>query len=311
MARATVQLDKSRPLSHYLKRDSALYVMLAFPVLIALIFRYVPIVAMVIAFKEYNFVDGIFGSEWAGLKWFDRFFSSRNFNEIFTNTLKVSISSFLIGFPMPIILALSLNEVPSARFKRSVQIASYLPYFISTVIVVGMMNQILSPTTGIVNNVINNLGGSSIQFATTPKYFIPMYVISGIWSGMGYSSIIYLSALSGISAELYEAAIVDGAGRWQKIRYITLPGIMPTIGILFLMSAGSLFTVGFEKALLMQNNLNISASEVIGTYVYKQGLVQLNYSYSTAIDIFQGVLNFTLLALVNGLARKYAEISLW
>ena len=303
--------DKDTSLGKSLQRDTALYIMLLLPLTIAIIFRYVPIAYLGIAFEDYNFVDGLFGSEWVGLKWFQKFFGYRNFGLLLTNTLKISFSSLIFGFPCPIIFALMLNEVTSNRFKKAIQTASYLPYFVSTVIVIGMMNQILSPTTGVVNDVIKALGGQAINFNTEPKYFLPMYVLSGIWSSLGYNSILYLSALSGISQELYEAAEVDGAGRWRKIWHITLPGILPTILILLLMNLGSLLSVGFEKALLMQNDLNLSASEIIGTYVYKQGIIQMNYSYSAAVDLFQGVLNLTLVTIFNTISKKAADISLW
>ncbi|MDD6174724.1 MAG: ABC transporter permease subunit [Firmicutes bacterium] len=303
--------DKDTSLGKSLQRDTALYIMLLLPLTIAIIFRYVPIAYLGIAFEDYNFVDGLFGSEWVGLKWFQKFFGYRNFGLLLTNTLKISFSSLIFGFPCPIIFALMLNEVTSNRFKKAIQTASYLPYFVSTVIVIGMMNQILSPTTGVVNDVIKALGGQAINFNTEPKYFLPMYVVSGIWSSLGYSSILYLSALSGISQELYEAAEVDGAGRWRKMWHITLPGIMPTILILLLMNLGSLLSVGFEKALLMQNDLNLSASEIIGTYVYKQGIGRMEYSYSAAVDLFQGVLNLTLVTIFNTISKKAADISLW
>lgn len=303
--------DRDTSFATSVKRDTALYIMLLLPVTIAVIFRYIPIGYLGIAFEKYNFVDGLFGSEWVGLKNFEKFFGYRKFGLLVSNTLKVSFFSLLFGFPCPIIFALMLNEVKNNRFKKVIQTASYLPYFVSTVIVIGMMNQILSPTTGVVNDVIKALGGDAIMFNTEPKYFLPMYVISGIWSSLGYSSILYLSALSGISQELYEAAEVDGAGRWRKMWHITLPGILPTILILLLMNLGSLLSVGFEKAYLMQNDLNVSASEIIGTYVYKQGIIKMDYSYSAAVDLFQGVLNLTLVTIFNTISRKAADVSLW
>ncbi|NLD86778.1 MAG: sugar ABC transporter permease [Clostridiales bacterium] len=293
------------------KNDIALYIMLLVPVTVAVIFRYIPIGALIMSFKDYNFVQGILGSPWVGFKWFEKFLSSAKFATIFLNTLKISVYSLVFSFPCPIILALSLNEVTNDKFKRAVQTASYLPYFVSTVVVISMMNQILSPTTGIVNNVIVAMGGTAINFQADPKAFLPMYIISGIWSGIGYSSILYLSALTGISQELYEAAVVDGAGRWRKMFHITIPGILPTIVILLLMNLGTLLNVGFEKAYLMQNDLNISASEIIGTYVYKQGLVKLDYSYSAAVGMFQSVINLVLITVVNTISKKVADISLW
>ena len=293
------------------KNDIALYIMIAVPVIVAILFRYIPIASLVMAFKDYNFVQGVWGSPWVGLKWFEKFFTNVKFAEIFLNTLKIAIYSQLFSFPCPIILALSLNEVRSNKYKRLIQTASYLPYFVSTVVVISMMNQILSPTTGVVNNIIVALGGTAHNFQADPNAFRTMYIVSGIWSGVGYSSILYLSALSGISQELYEAASVDGAGRWRKMWHITLPGIAPTIIILFLMNLGTLLNVGFEKAYLMQNDLNIKTSEVIGTYVYKQGLIKLEYSYSAAVDMFQAVLNLILITVVNTFTKKIADISLW
>jgi len=293
------------------KNDIALYIMILVPVVVAIMFRYLPIASLVMAFKDYNFVQGVWGSPWVGLKWFEKFLGSKKFVDIFLNTLKIAIYSQLFSFPCPIILALSLNEVQSSKYKRIIQTASYLPYFVSTVVVIGMMNQILSPTTGVVNNIIVALGGTAHNFQADPNAFRTMYIASGIWSGVGYSSILYLSALSGISQELYEAASVDGAGRWRKMWHITLPGIAPTIIILFLMNLGTLLNVGFEKAYLMQNDLNLKTSEVIGTYVYKQGLIKLEYSYSAAVDMFQAVLNLILITVVNSVTNKIADISLW
>lgn len=265
----------------------------------------------IIAFKDYDFMKGIWGSNFIGLKWFAKFLNNKKFISILWNTLSLSISSLLLSFPWPIILAISLNEVTSQKFKRSIQTFSYLPYFISTVVIVGIMNQLLSPTTGVVNSIITMLGGNAINFITKPSWFKPIYIISGIWSGVGYNSILYLSALTSINPELYEASFIDGAGRWDKIYHITLPGILPVIIILFLLSLGSLINIGYEKAYLMQNSLNLSASEIIGTYVYKQGLISLQYSYSTAVGLFQSLLNFILITVANSISRKVADISLW
>jgi putative aldouronate transport system permease protein len=293
------------------KNDIALYVMLIFPVVIVIIFRYIPMAGTIIAFKDYDFTKGIWGSNFIGFKWFARFLGNKRFISIFRNTLSLSVNSLIFSFPWPIILAISLNEVTNQKFKRSIQTFSYLPYFISTVVVVGIMHQILSPTTGVVNNIITFFGGEAINFITQPKWFKPIYIISGIWSNIGYNSIIYLSALTTINPELYEASFIDGAGRWDKIYHITLPGILPVIIILFLLSLGSLINIGYEKAYLMQNSLNLSSSEIIGTYVYKQGLIDLKYSYSTAVGLFQSMLNFILITVANTISRKIADISLW
>lgn len=293
------------------RNDIALYIMLILPVLIVIIFRYIPIAGTIIAFKDYDFMRGIWGSEFVGLKWFYRFLRNKRFIRIFWNTVGLSVSSLVFSFPWPIILAISLNEVSSQKFKRTIQTFSYLPYFISTVVVVGMLHQILSPTTGIVNNIITAFGKEAVNFMTRPEWFKPIYIISGIWSSVGYNSIIYLSALTTINPELYEAAVIDGAGRWGKIYHITLPGILPIIVILFLMSLGTLINVGYEKAYLMQNSLNLTSSEIISTYVYKQGLLEFNYSYSTAVGLFQSVINLVLITVANTISRKVADISLW
>ncbi len=293
------------------KNDIALYIMLIFPVVIVITFRYIPMAGAIIAFKDYDFTKGIWGSNFIGFKWFARFLGNKRFISIFWNTLSLSVTSLIFSFPWPIILAISLNEVTNQKFKRSIQTFSYLPYFISTVVVVGIMHQILSPTTGVVNNIITFFGGEAINFITQPKWFKPIYIISGIWSNIGYNSIIYLSALTTINPELYEASFIDGAGRWDKIYHITLPGILPVIIILFLLSLGSLINIGYEKAYLMQNSLNLSSSEIIGTYVYKQGLIDLKYSYSTAVGLFQSMLNFILITVANTISRKVADISLW
>ncbi|NLB82336.1 MAG: sugar ABC transporter permease [Clostridiaceae bacterium] len=294
-----------------IRNDIALYIMLIFPVLVVIVFRYIPIAGAIIAFKDYDFMKGIWGSSFVGFKWFQRFLKNRRFISIFWNTLSLSVNSLLFSFPWPIILALSLNEVANQKFKRSIQTFSYLPYFISTVVVVGIMHQILSPTTGVVNTIIGLFGGKAINFITQPKWFKPTYIISGIWSSVGYNSIIYLSALTTINPELYEASYIDGAGRWDRIYHITLPGILPVIIILFLLSLGSLINIGYEKAYLMQNSLNLSSSEIIGTYVYKQGLIDLKYSYSTAVGLFQSVINFVLITVANTVSRRAADISLW
>jgi len=306
------EVHKQRRSSRKLfQNDIALYIMLIFPIFIVIVFRYIPIAGAVIAFKDYDFMKGIWGSDFAGLKWFERFLSNRKFISIFWNTLSLSVNSLIFSFPWPIILAISLNEVTSQKFKRTIQTFSYLPYFISTVVVVGMLHQILSPTTGVINNIITFFGGEPINFLTQSNWFKPIYITSGIWSSVGYSSIIYLSALTSINPELYEAAVIDGAGRWSRIYHITLPGILPVIVILLLMNLGSLINVGYEKAFLMQNSLNLSASEIIGTYVYKQGLLDLKYSYSTAVGLFQSALNLILITVANSISRKVADISLW
>lgn len=295
-----------------LKQDAFLYIILSIPLIHVLIFRYVPMFGTVIAFQDYNIVGGIFKSEWAGLKWFVKFITDDNFWRLIRNTILISAYSLFWGFPAPIIFALLLNEVDCNYFKKIVQTSSYLPFFISTVIVVGMIFQILSPTTGVVNIILSKVFGlKPIMFMTKTEWFRTIYVVSGIWQSMGYSSILYLAALTNIDIELYEAATIDGAGRFGKMLYIAIPGILPTIVVLFLLSVGNILYVGFEKILLMSNPLVVEISEVIDTYVYKRGLVGLDFSYSTAVGLFQSGISFILVVSANKISKTIAEISLW
>jgi len=268
-------------------------------------------IGVIMAFQDYSFGDSIFGSPFVGLKHFARLVNLPAFPEIIRNTIVISLYSLIAGFPIPIILAMMMNTLTSLRYKKLVQTITYAPHFISTVVIVGMLSVMLSPTTGVVNGIIRYFGGDSVFFMGKPGLFSSLYVWSGIWQNMGFNSIIYMAALSGIDPGLHEAAIVDGAGKLRRIFCIDLPGILPTIVILLIMSTGNIMNVGFEKAFLMQNALNISASEVISTYVYKTGLLQNQLSFSTAVNLFNSLINLTLLAAVNTLARKTSDTSLW
>ncbi|NLM09230.1 MAG: sugar ABC transporter permease [Clostridiaceae bacterium] len=293
-----------------ISRHWQLYILLLFPVIWTFLFRYYPMYGVQIAFRDFNPGLGILQSKWVGLKYFKMFLTSPQFKQLLINTFAISIYSILASAPIPIILAVALNECKIRPFAKTVQIVTYAPYFISTVILVAMVNQVLSPI-GLLNNVIKLFGGEAVNLLAKPKLFRSIYVWSGIWQSAGYSSVIYLAALSGINKELYEAARIDGASTLQKIMYIDLPGIMPTFIILLILNSASVLNVGYEKIYLMQNPLNLSVSEVISTYVYKIGLTSAQYSYSSAIGLFNSVVSMVMMTLVNFIAKKTSETSLW
>lgn len=293
------------------KRDYQLY-LLALPAVIYLfIFVYIPMYGVQIAFKNYVAVKGIWGSSWVGLDYFSRFFRSPQCGLLIKNTLILGIYQLIAGFPLPIILALLLNHVRSKRFKSVVQTVTYAPYFISVVVLVGMINIILSPRSGFVNYIIQMFGAEPRLFMGEPAAYKHIYVWSGVWQSMGWNSIIYMAALSAVSPELYEACDVDGANRLQKIIHVDIPSILPTAAILFIMNSGSIMGIGFEKAYLMQNALTEQTQEIISTYVYKVGLIQNQYSYSTAIGLFNSGVNIIMLIIVNGISKKLTETGLW
>lgn len=294
-----------------LRRHWQLYLLMLPPLLYFVIFRYVPMVNAVIAFKDYNVIKGIWGSPWVGMKHFEMFFNNPVFWTLLENTLTLSLYALLVGFPFPILLAIALNEVRDGLFKRSVQMVTYAPYFISTVVMVSMIMLLFAPRLGIVNVGLQNIGVTPPNFLGSPDWFPSIYVWSGVWQNSGYSAIVYLAALASIDPTLYEAAKVDGASRWQKIIYIDLPGIMPVAVIILILTVGSLLAIGFEKVYLLQNPLNLSASEIIPTYVYKIGLLNANYSFATAVGLFNSVINMILLVLVNAWARRVSDYSLW
>ncbi|XEC93751.1 ABC transporter permease [Paenibacillus tarimensis] len=302
---------RRRAIKRSLQRHWELYVLLILPLLYLITFKYVPMVGVQIAFRDFNVVQGIWGSDWVGLKHFKNFIQSPNFMLLIKNTIMISLYSLVAGFPIPIILALALNEIRNGRFKRTVQMVTYAPHFISTVIMVSIIILMLTPHVGIVDKAISLIGISSVNFMGVPEYFKSIYVWSGIWQNMGYAAIIYIAALAGINPELYEAARVDGASRIQKIIHVDIPGILPVTIIMLILNMGSIMSVGFEKIFLMQNSLNLSSSEVISTYVYKVGLIQANFSFSAAVGFFNSVINFILLLLVNAIARRVSESSLW
>ena len=287
------------------------YLMLLPVVLYFALFKYWPMYWLRLAFYDFKILRGFDGSKFVGLKHFIRFFESTDFWTLLNNTLSINFAVLLFVFPIPILFALLLNEVNNTTFKKAIQTVSYLPYFISTMIVVAMINTLLSPSVGIVNRVIKMMGGEAIYFMGSEKYFRPVYIISAIWQNTGWSAIVYLSALTAIDPTLYEAAIVDGAGRLRQVWHITLPGIRSTIIIMFILQLGKIMNVGFEKVYLLQNPLNLGASEVISTYLYKKGIINANYSYSTAIGLFNSVINFGMVLISNTISRKVGEISMW
>lgn len=270
---------------------------------------------IVLAFKDYDFTKGIFGSPWVGFENFERFFSAYNFWPLLWNTISLSLYGLIAGFPFPIILALILNAFPCLKFKKVVQTVSYMPHFISTVVMVGMLMQLFNPRTGAFGVIYQIITGGQMMtdWFGEPGAFQHLYVWSGIWQGIGWGSIIYIAALSGVDESLHEAAIIDGASRFQRVIYIDIPCILPTMVIMLILNAGSIMNVGFEKTYLMQNSLNISRSEVISTYVYKVGMVigTGDYPYSTAIGLFNSVINFIMLILVNSISKRLTESSLW
>ncbi|MCU6712713.1 ABC transporter permease subunit [Paenibacillus sp. J5C_2022] len=276
-----------------------------------IIFHYIPIYGAQIAFKDFIAIKGIEGSPWIGFEHFERFFDSYQFWLVLKNTLGINVYELLVAFPAPIVLALLLNALSNARFKKFVQTVTYAPHFISVVVIVGMLNIFLSPHNGIVNELMRMFGAEPIFFMGSPEWFKTIFVFSGIWQNIGWSTIIYLAALTSVNPSLHEAAVVDGASKLQRIVYIDLPSILPTIVILLILNIGNFMSVGFEKVYLMQNSLNVDASEIIQTYVYKVGLLNAQYGYSAAIGLFNSVINFILLLSVNRLAKRLKQNSLW
>lgn len=307
---------EKKPLKERLIREMRhnweLYLLVAIPLVYLIVFKYVPMYGVQIAFRDYKVGRGITGGQWVGLKHFIKFFTNYKFEEIMWNTVSISIYS-LCTFPLPIILALLLNYVKNQRFKKAVQMVSYAPHFISTVVIVGMITQFLDTRTGVINQVIQLLGGETQNFLANPNYFRHIYIWSGVWQSLGYDSIMYIAALAGVSPELHEAAIVDGANILKRIWHVDLPTILPTVAIMLILRCGSILTVGYEKIFLMQNNLNLSQSEIISTYVYKQGIASSipQYSYSTAVGLFVSIVNIIMLLIANKLTAKLAGSSLF
>ena len=287
------------------------YIILLLPVSYIIIFAYIPMYGVLYAFQDYSIAKGVLGSEWVGLKHFKQFLSSPSSFRVILNTLRLGIYGLIAGFPIPIILAIALNEVGNKFYKKTVQMVTYAPYFISTVVLVGMILQMTDVRIGIINNIIELLGGKQINFMGRAHLFPSIYVWSGIWQGTGYASIIYLAALSNVDPQLHEAATIDGASRIKRVWHVDLPSIRPQIIILLIFSLGNIISIGFEKTYLLQNSLNLSVSEIIATFVYKVGLINANYSFSTAVGLFNTLVNITLLISANYIAKKLFKIGIW
>ena len=300
-------------LKNKIYKNWQVYLFILPSVLYLVIFNYFPMYGILIAFKDFSPRRGILGSEWVGLKYFLRFFSINSFRIILWNTLALSIYQLIAGFPLPVILALSLNSCKYDRFKKIVQTVTYAPHFISIVVIVGMLNIFFAPSYGIITSILRSFGmlNGPLMTLMNPKAFRHLYVWSGIWTSLGWSSIIYLSALSAVDPSLHESAKVDGASKFQRVIYIDFPSILPTVVILLILNCGNIMSIGFEKAFLLQNALNQSTSEIIATYVFKIGIRDGQYSMATAVGLFNSLINFALLVIVNKLARRYSEYSLW
>ncbi len=305
------QAARHPSLARRIGRAWQLYVLLAPTLVYFAVFKYWPMYGVQIAFRNYNPVDGFSGSPWVGLAHLGRFFHSFQFERVLENTLILAVVNLLVFFPIPIMLALLVNQLQSARFRRFAQSVIYAPTFISTVVVVGMAFVLLSPRSGLVNNAIALFGGEPIAFLAEPEWFRPVYVGSTVWQEAGFNMVVYVAALAGIDPSLHEAARVDGASRFQRIRHIDLPGILPVISVLFILAVGNLLNLGFEKALLLQTPLNIETSQIIQTYVFEVGLRQAQFSYSAAIGLFNSLINLALLLTFNWVARRARSGSLW
>ncbi len=293
-----------------MKKKWRLYAMMVPAIVFFAIFNYYPMYGVIIAFKEYSASAGILGSPWVGFDHFERFFNAYYFWDILSNTLLISAYQ-LAMFPVPIIVALSMNEIKNSMFKRFTQTITYAPHFISVVVMTGMLVAFLSPSTGIVNNFLGLFGMEPIAFLAEPGWFKTIFVQSGVWQNLGWSAIIYLAALAGVNPELHEAATVDGATRFQRILHINIPAILPVIVILLILEVGNLMAIAFEKVYLLQNPLNMEASDVIQTFVYRSGLLEGQYSFSAAVGLFNSLISLTLLVTVNYIAKKTTNNSLW
>ena len=293
-------------------RKHKLHLIMITPVLCwFLLFRYGPLYGVTLAFKEFRLLGGIMGSPWVGLDNFQRLFSSYNFWNVFRNTVTIAGLKFLFGFPAPIILALLLNELRPQKYKRVVQSLSYLPHFVSWVILTGIFMVILSPTRGPVNTLLKAMGGESIYFLGDPKYFQGTLVVTGIWKGVGWGSIVYLAALGGVNEELYDAARVDGCGRWGRIWHVTIPGIIPVVTIMLILSAGSLVEDDFDQIFNLLNDAVLNVGDVLGTFIYRQGVKNLDYGYATAVELFRNIISLVLVLSANYFSKRVNEYGLW
>jgi len=303
-------MDNLSRIRRELARNRSVYLMLAPVLAYFLVFQYVPMIGAVIAFKDFNPATGIQGSPWVGLDWFRQFFDSLFVGRVIANTILINVYDVLLGFPAPIVLALLLNELTGTRFRQFVQTVTYLPHFISVVVVSGMLLDFLA-RDGVVGQIVASLGGTPQAVMSDPDWFRTVYVGSEIWQSVGWGSIIYLAALAGINPTLYEAARIDGANRWQRLRHITLPGLLPIIATLLVLRLGQLMTVGFEKIILLYNPATYETADVISTYVYRHGILDANYSYAAAVGLFNSAVAMVLLVVANKLSRRWSGTSIW
>ena len=305
MQKKVIKLGKN------IRKNIGLYIMLAIPLAWYIIFKYIPMYGLQNAFRRFNPTLGITKSPWVGITYFKQFFESYYFKDILWNTVSLSLFTMVIGFPMPIILALLINEIKNTKFKKAIQNITYMPNFLSIVVIVSMLTLFSNRDYGLFNKITGLFGAAPVDFMSKPNYFQPLYVFSNVWQYMGFNAIIYIAALSSVDQELYEAASIDGATRMQKIIHISIPCIMSTIIVLFIMRIGNLMSVGFEKVYLMQNSVTLSASEVISTFIYKNGIQKGQFSYSTAVGMFNSVINFILLISANFISKKSTKTGLW
>ena len=318
MAQNTVPAARMRTASVWqrmardLRKNKMIYLIALPMILYYIVFKYVPMYGIQIAFKDYNLIKGITASPWAGLKYFDKLVTGFYFKRILRNTFLLSFYGLIFSFPMPIIFALLLNEIRQTWYRRTVQTVTYMPHFVSMVVICGMIH-LFCASDGLINNIINlfNPGRVAKNLLMEPQYFRTIYILSGIWKNIGWNSILYIAAILGIDQSQYEAAIIDGASRWQQAIYITIPCMMPTIIIKLIFRMGDMMDIGFEKVFLLYNEATWEVSDVISTYSYRVGLLEMNYSFSTAISLFNTVINFVFLLFANAMARKYSETSLF
>lgn len=293
-----------------LRRDKWLYLMALLPLAYFIAFHYIPLYGLTLAFKDFKISQGIWGSPWVGLKHFENFFGNPYSWVLIKNTIVLRVWQLIIGFPAPIVLALLLHEMRTPRFKRFVQTSSYLPHFISLVVVAGMIVNFVA-YDGPINRIITSLGGTAQPWLQLPQWFAPIFTFSGIWQNAGWASVIYLAALTGISQELIEASVIDGAGRWQRLRNITIPGIMPVVTIMFLLRIGQLLTMDYQMILLLYSPAIYETADVLGTYIYRRGILGADFSFATAVGLFQSAVGFFFIVVSNWIAKRYSETSLW
>ncbi len=293
-----------------LRINGGLYLLLVPVALFFILFKYKPMGGLIIAFENYSPSKGMLASQFVGLEHFKSFVTNPYFWRLMRNTVVISCSSLIFGFPAPIILALLLNELSNKRFQRGIQLVAYLPHFISMIVICGLITK-FTADRGIINDLLSIFGVDRVSYLNYPQYFVPIYVISDIWTGVGWSSIIYFAALTGIDKQLYEAAVIDGANRFKQVIHVTIPGIMPTIVTMLILQIGNLLNLGYEKIILLYNPITYETADVISTYVYRKGILEGSFSFSTAVGLFNSVLNFMLLIIANTVSRKAGEGSLW